>query len=47
MKASRPGARTSSSMDELVTLPPGAYTAILSGVNNTSGVAVIGVFATQ
>ena len=31
----------------MVTLPPGAYTAILSGVNNTTGVAVIGAFAVQ
>jgi uncharacterized delta-60 repeat protein len=31
----------------MLSLPPGAYTAILSGVNNTSGVAVIGVFATN
>jgi len=28
----------------LVTLPPGAYTAIVSGVNNTTGVAIVEVF---
>ena len=31
----------------LVTLPPGAYTAIVSGVNDTTGVAVVGAFAVQ
>jgi hypothetical protein len=28
----------------MVTLPPGAYTAILSGVNNTQGVGIIAVY---
>jgi len=28
----------------LLTLPPGAYTAIVSGVNGTTGISVIGVF---
>jgi YVTN family beta-propeller protein len=31
----------------LVTLPPGAYTAILSGVGNTTGVGVVAVYAVQ
>jgi len=31
----------------LVTLPPGAYTAIVRGVNDTTGVAVVGAFAVQ
>ena len=31
----------------LVTLPPGAYTAIVSGMNDTTGVAVVGAFAVQ
>ena len=31
----------------LLTLPPGAYTAVVSGVNNTTGTAVIGVFDAQ
>jgi hypothetical protein len=29
----------------LITLPPGAYTAIVSGVNDTTGTAIIEVFA--
>ena len=29
----------------LITLPPGAYTAIVSGVNGTTGTAIIEVFA--
>ena len=29
----------------LVTLPPGAYTAIVRGVANTTGVAIVEVFA--
>jgi hypothetical protein len=29
----------------IATLPPGAYTAIVSGVNNGTGVALVGVFA--
>jgi hypothetical protein len=28
----------------IATLPPGAYTAIVSGVGNTSGVGLVGVF---
>jgi hypothetical protein len=28
----------------MMSLPPGAYTAILSGVNNGTGVGVIGVY---
>jgi hypothetical protein len=28
----------------LVTLPPGAYTAVLSGVGNATGVGIIGVY---
>ena len=31
----------------LVTLPPGAYTAILSGVSNSTGVGVVAVYAVQ
>ena len=31
----------------LLTLPPGAYTAIVSGVGGTTGTAVVGVFATH
>ena len=31
-------------IDGYVTLPPGAYTAIVQGVNNGTGVAVIGVY---
>jgi hypothetical protein len=31
----------------ILTLPPGAYTAIVSGVNNATGVALVGVFAVQ
>jgi hypothetical protein len=31
----------------ILTLPPGAYTAIVSGVNNGTGVALVGVFAVQ
>ncbi|HEX9758597.1 MAG TPA: hypothetical protein VGB26_12505, partial [Nitrospiria bacterium] len=27
-----------------ITLPPGAYTAIVSGVNNATGVGLVGVF---
>jgi hypothetical protein len=29
----------------LITLPPGAYTAIVSGVNNAGGVSVVGVYS--
>jgi hypothetical protein len=31
----------------MLTLPPGAYTAIVSGVGNTTGVSVVGVFPAQ
>ncbi|HXF79119.1 MAG TPA: hypothetical protein VN598_09680, partial [Usitatibacter sp.] len=31
----------------LLTLPPGAYTAIVSGVGGTTGVSVVGVFNAQ
>ena len=31
----------------LVTLNPGAYTAVLSGVGGTTGVAIVEVFAVQ
>ena len=29
----------------IATLPPGAYTAIVQGVNGTTGVGLVGVFA--
>jgi hypothetical protein len=31
----------------LATLPPGAYTAIVSGANGGTGVGVVAVFATH
>jgi hypothetical protein len=31
----------------LITLPPGAYTAIVQGAGGTTGVGLVGVFATQ